>query len=895
MNTHSFPAPVRTFSLTLAVIAGLAGFGAKLFAEEWTSFTVDTLEGFSFTHSHLVDGRFVFGINGGLSVQEDFSQSVFTAVDNSDGRVFDPAFIAIGSATEGLIGGGGFAGPSGLYPFDPSAPANPVAAALATLQNYAAVYWRHPTSGREGWLITGGNGAAGGNNLSYVSADGAFVGPITGVLSAFSGGLATDASGGVSVALADFDPAIDNQLLVFTADQIDAAVVAVRSGTPAPLEKSAAANPFQANASGGIAVDALGRLWFGGYQIDHLQAWDPATGVTRRFFPDHAPLGNAAGPTNYTPRAFSHGGGDFVSFLANDAYYTAGSDLVLGYREVSELAVRSVQFTLEGGSAREDAGAIVVIVSITPAPTVPVTVPVAISGTATPGEDFTAPTEVIFGIGETEQSLVVNLLDDTNPREGAESVILTLGQPSPDAEAGLGVLGTESFTLEIEDNETPPVISLTQAFAPLKVGADFHHQVATAGGGDALRWSARGLPPGLRIDPLTGIISGTPTVAGEYDRLVITATNPHGRGVSGVFLLVVEPLPEAATGRFFALADRSSPETGGLGARIDLAINARGRWSGRVCVGARKYPMRGQIDSSGADPTLGASFRHEGNLVTLELTIDSVTGELSGGFTGGGAVSGWRAAVNDSRTDRCHFLLAVPGGPAPEVPEGTGFGVVRFGARDTVRVTGRAGDGTPFSGGGWLGADGETILYQPRHRPTGTLIGVLRIADDLPQTVGGDLTWSKPPQNRGTLYRDGWAAPLALQAVGGKFRPVDGATLPLGAAPGIDPNARLLLQDGGIDALVANSGVFPVTIHSAGRAVVEGPHRLVINHRTGVFRSVMTLATGAARRRVVALGLLIPEPATADPFDSTGHGFFLFPVDPTETRTGLVVLETVTP
>lgn len=896
------PDPISSLCLSrcsqlLAVLVGLGCLSSKMSVQgqEWTSFTVDTLDGFSFTHSHLVDGRFVFGINGGLSVQDDFSATSFTPVDNTDGRVFDPAFIAIGSATEGLIGGGGFSGPSGLFPFDPSAPANAVSAALTTLQNYAAVYWRHPSSGREGWLIAGGNGVGGGNNLTYVSADGLFVGAVTGVLSAFSGGVATDADGDVWAALADFDPGIDNQVLAFTADQIDAAVEAVRSSAPAPMDKSVAANSFQANASGAIAVDAMGRLWFGGYQIDHLQAWDPVTGVTRRFFPDHGPLQNAAGPTNYAPRAFSEGGGDYVSFLANDAYYTAGSDLVLGFREVSELEVRSVQFTSAGGAVREDGGTFAVEVTITPPPSEPVTVPLMLSGSATPGEDFTAPVEVVFGIGEAQQSVMVNLLDDDDPREGTESVVLTLGRPSPDGEAGLGVLGSESFTLEIEDNEVPPVISLTQNFSPLKVGAAFQHQTATDGGGDALRWSARGLPPGLSIDRATGVISGTPTAAGEFDRLVISAANSYGRTVSAVYLLVVEALPEASTGRFFGLGDRLGPETGGLGARIDLNITSRGRWSGRVRLGRRSYPIRGTLDSSGADPTLAAAFRHQGNVVNLNLAIDSATGELTGGFAGGGNVVGWRAAKNDSRTGRCHFLLAVPGGPAPEVPEGTGFGIMTLTRNDAVRITGRTAEGAVFSSGGWLGTDGEAILYQAFYRSVGTLFGALQIADDLPQTVSGGLTWSKPPQGRGALYRDGWPTPLDLQATGGKFRPVDGATLPLGATPGADPNARWLLQDGGIDALVANPSLFEVTIRSARQAVMERPHRLFINHRTGVIRAVTFLDSGAGRRRVVARGLLIPDPASEDPFDSSGHGYFLFRGDSAEIRSGLALLETVTP
>jgi hypothetical protein len=291
------------------------------------------------TFAHLPDGRFVLGAQGQLGVQTVWGLPGRTPIGSS-GVEFDPAFIAVRSGTSALLGaGGGFGGTTGLHGFVPENPALPLTSSpLASPQNYAGIWWQSPANLQGGWLIAGTNGPTGKNNITFVSADGTRSGPVTGELSTFSSGIATDASGNLYAALYELSGPDAEVVLRFPASSVETAVTAILNQTTAPIPKAAGIRMHQFDSASSIAVDAEGRIWASGFKTSQLEVYDPSTGASRRMVPDHGSLPAGSVPL-YQVQAFSRGGESWMAFLAQDAAGMPGSPILHGLAPLTHLPV----------------------------------------------------------------------------------------------------------------------------------------------------------------------------------------------------------------------------------------------------------------------------------------------------------------------------------------------------------------------------------------------------------------------------------------------------------------------------------------------------------------------------------------------------------------------------
>ena len=69
-------------------------------------------------------------------------------------------------------------------------------------------------------------------------------------------------------------------------------------------------------------------------------------------------------------------------------------------------------------------------------------------------------------------------------------------------------------------------------------------------------FKASGLPPGLKLDAKTGVLSGRPTAAGDF-LVLVTATNEAGTGPPMLMVAYVSPVPGLTAGSFAGVVGRA--------------------------------------------------------------------------------------------------------------------------------------------------------------------------------------------------------------------------------------------------------------------------------------------------------------------------------------------------
>ena len=431
------------------------------------------------------------------------------------------------------------------------------------------------------------------------------------------------------------------------------------------------------------------------------------------------------------------------------------------------------------------------------------------------------------------------------------------------------------------------------------------------------QWSASGLPKGLTINPLTGIIEGSPAERAKNVPITIVAGNDLG-STSVITHLTVTGLPNGIAGGWVGLIDISGTDNSSLGSRFDLTITNSGRYTGRYSIGSAYKPIDGVIEMTdwGA-AKLSFTIAQGGEIENrVAIWIDpssqpSFSGHIRSSPTDdqpalGTSVQAWHRHPDPrSLAVRYHFDLPQDRSREPynfELPLGTSFGMATVTAKGNASVVGRLADGNSFTTASPLGENGECLIYSPQYGDKGGIIGIPAVSvseEDGPRLIAcTDIHWSKPLVSTafpGRLYPHGWGT-ATLVLYGAQYKAPARGSLPMDLTyTAGTPNLEAIFAGAKIyDAIDSSFYTQEVNLRANGQIDPvpdsDPSHQLSLNLRasTGSFRGTVklsdTLPVGLTiHRAAIFEGLIVPAPGETPSFRAVG--FVLVPQLPDGTVT----------
>ena len=357
----------------------------------------------------------------------------------------------------------------------------------------------------------------------------------------------------------------------------------------------------------------------------------------------------------------------------------------------------------------------------------------------------------------------------------------------------------------------------------------------------ATSFSATGLPTGVRVNPTTGVVEGTPAVFKSTPYAVkVTARNSFGSAVLTTRLLITG-LPTGTDGTFVGPIERTpgilvdaAPGSGALGGRVDFKVSSTGGvTSGKVTFGTKVYSFTGV---GVVDPTqltqlrVVAPIKRKGfSDLVVAFTIEGLTGTVvdgTGTVSDGVATATFGAWRNPwSKTNRAdaiaglytnHVTLDDTMLTSAQAPKGTGY--ISFNVSATtggLTIAGKLSDGSAITMATFAGPTGQMLLFRPLYGTKlpvmGSILGTLDITPGLTpveNTVSElSLTWSRPANTASSnrLYRGGFPSVLAASVSGARYV---APAKPTTANPTANPRV-MGLTDGAneIEVLLTDAGV----------------------------------------------------------------------------------------
>lgn len=417
-------------------------------------------------------------------------------------------------------------------------------------------------------------------------------------------------------------------------------------------------------------------------------------------------------------------------------------------------------------------------------------------------------------------------------------------------------------------------------------------------------YSATGLPAGLKINAVTGQITGKPTAVSK-DPLGFTVklTASHSKGkATAEGRLIVQALPSNAVGVFSGPIGRDDALNSGLGGTLDLTSTATGAYTGKLTLGATIYALKGVLDADplGAPPQAVLIIPRKGQTsLSLSFAIDAPNNKISAQLTNGSATAPftawrniWVAKTHPATAYAGYYTFALDIPEAYQgdarVPQGNGYGSFTISTTGVLTLAGKLADGEALAGSAFVGPQGEITVFRTLYAttPKGSITGRLDIVSS---GIGGALTWSRPanPAKTQRLYKEGFPVVLDLTPAGGRYNPPAAPQVFLGLTSGV-ANASLSFLEGGIAAAQVHD-LIPVGIGAKSKATLPAnaganPRKpaLTLTEKTGLLKGAFTLEDDnplpiPAVPRVVKRTVAYEGIAVSAGPSIRAYGFFLLP------------------
>lgn len=194
---------------------------------------------------------------------------------------------------------------------------------------------------------------------------------------------------------------------------------------------------------------------------------------------------------------------------------------------------------------------------------------------------------------------------------------------------------------------------------------------------------------------------------------------------------------DGVAGTYHGLVDRQTVINASLGSRLELEATATGAFTGKLITGTTAQPLTGVLVLDGESQRWrGVASLAGGDLqpLTLQVALDSSDDSLRGILTDdtdiSANVTGWRNPWNVSTKPSLfaasyEFSLYPSGFPSDGAVGSGSFTV--DGNSGALLVIGALSDTSVFTSAGFIGAQGQVLLYQGLEGSSGSLCGTLLV------------------------------------------------------------------------------------------------------------------------------------------------------------------------